>query len=85
MTEHGHRTQLFAERLHAMGLAVTYPGLPGHPDHALMSELLEGGPGARGAWVVARATMRGICGMLRVGRAPADTVAARPVVVDVQR
>jgi methionine-gamma-lyase len=39
MTEHAHRTQLFAERLHAMGLAVTYPGLPGHPDHALMSEL----------------------------------------------
>ena len=39
MTEHGQRTQIFAERLHAMGLKVSYPGLPQHPDHALMSEL----------------------------------------------
>ena len=39
MIEHGHRTQLFAERLHAMGIKVCYPGLPDHPDHALMSEL----------------------------------------------
>ncbi len=39
MAEHGHRTQLFAERLHAMGVTVGYPGLPGHPDHALMSRL----------------------------------------------
>ena len=39
MTEHGQRTQIFAERLHAMGLKVSYPGLPEHPDHALMSEL----------------------------------------------
>jgi len=39
MTEHGHRTQVFAERLHALGLTVTYPGLPGHPDHALIKEL----------------------------------------------
>jgi methionine-gamma-lyase len=39
MTEHSRRTQIFAERLHAMGLTVTYPGLSGHPDHELMSEL----------------------------------------------
>lgn len=39
MTEHGQRTQIFAERLHAMGMKVSYPGLPQHPDHALMSEL----------------------------------------------
>jgi len=39
MTEHGQRTQLFAERLQAMGMKVSYPGLPGHPDHALMNEL----------------------------------------------
>ena len=39
MTEHGHRTQVFAERLDAMGMNVTYPGLPSHPDHELMSEL----------------------------------------------
>jgi len=39
MTEHGRRTRLFAERLHAMGMTVTYPGLCDHPDHQLMSEL----------------------------------------------
>lgn len=39
MTEHGRRTRLFAERLHAMGMTVTYPGLSDHPDHQLMSEL----------------------------------------------
>lgn len=39
MTEHGQRTLVFAERLHAMGLKVCYPGLPDHPDHELMSKL----------------------------------------------
>jgi methionine-gamma-lyase len=39
MAEHGHRTQLFAERLDEMGMNVTYPGLPAHPDHVLMREL----------------------------------------------
>jgi len=39
MTEHGQRTQVFAERLSAMGMKVSYPGLPNHPDHSLMSEL----------------------------------------------
>jgi len=39
MIEHSRRTQIFAERLHEMGLTITYPGLPDHPDHALLSEL----------------------------------------------
>jgi len=39
MTEHGRRTQLFAERLHELGVQVGYPGLPQHPDHELMSRL----------------------------------------------
>jgi len=39
INEHSHRTQLFAERLQAMGMTVTYPGLSEHPDHALMREL----------------------------------------------
>jgi methionine-gamma-lyase len=39
MAEHGRRAQLFAERLQKLGLAVNYPGLPNHPDHALLSEL----------------------------------------------
>jgi methionine-gamma-lyase len=39
MTEHARRTQVFAERLHAMGIDVSYPGLTQHPDHALMRDL----------------------------------------------
>jgi methionine-gamma-lyase len=39
MAEHGRRAQVFAERLQKLGVAVTYPGLPGHPDHQLMSRL----------------------------------------------
>jgi methionine-gamma-lyase len=39
MVEHGKRTQIFAERLHAMDLTVSYPGLSDHPDHVLMGEL----------------------------------------------
>ena len=39
MIEHAKRTQLFAERLREMGMTVTYPGLSGHPDHELISEL----------------------------------------------
>jgi methionine-gamma-lyase len=39
MAEHGQRAQLFAERLKEMGLKVTYPGLPEHPDHELFGEL----------------------------------------------
>ena len=39
MKEHSMRTQIFAERLHAIGLTVTYPGLPSHPDHDLLSRL----------------------------------------------
>jgi methionine-gamma-lyase len=39
MTEHAHRTQVFAERLQAMGMAVTYPGLDNHPDQELLNKL----------------------------------------------
>jgi methionine-gamma-lyase len=39
MTEHSKRTLLFAERLQDLGLAVTYPGLPEHPDYQLLTEL----------------------------------------------
>jgi methionine-gamma-lyase len=39
MTEHGRRAQLFAERLKELGLAVSYPGLPEHPDYELFSDL----------------------------------------------
>jgi methionine-gamma-lyase len=39
MIEHAKRTRIFAERLHNMGMTVTYPGLASHPDHSLMSKL----------------------------------------------
>ena len=39
MAEHSRRTKVFAERLDAMGMTVTYPGLPDHPDHALINRL----------------------------------------------
>ncbi len=39
MAEHGRRALAFAERLDAAGLDVVYPGLPGHPDHALFDSL----------------------------------------------
>ncbi len=39
MTEHSRRAKLFAERLQERGLTVTYPGLPEHPDHELLTSL----------------------------------------------
>ncbi len=39
MAEHGRRAQTFAERLQSLGMAVTYPGLPNHPDHELIRSL----------------------------------------------
>lgn len=39
MQEHGRRAQLFAERCEARRLAVRYPGLPSHPQHAVARRL----------------------------------------------
>lgn len=39
MTEHSRRALVFAERLAALGLDVTYPGLPHHPDHGIIRRL----------------------------------------------
>jgi methionine-gamma-lyase len=39
MAEHSRRAQAFAIRLSELGLPVTYPGLAGHPDHALFLQL----------------------------------------------
>jgi len=39
MAAHGDRALALAERLDAAGVAVTYPGLPAHPDHALLDAL----------------------------------------------
>jgi methionine-gamma-lyase len=39
VTEHSRRALTFATRLQEMGLQVTYPGLPDHPDHDLLKRL----------------------------------------------
>lgn len=39
MIAHGERALEICQRLAALGLAVTYPGLPEHPDHALFDQL----------------------------------------------
>lgn len=39
MAEHGRRALAFARKLHTLGLKVTYPGLPGHPQHKLLRRI----------------------------------------------
>ena len=39
VAEHARRTEVFAKRLQALGVAVAYPGLAEHPDHELLREL----------------------------------------------
>jgi methionine-gamma-lyase len=48
MAEHSRRAMLFAERLEALGMAVTYPGLPGHPGHELLRGMMNEGFGFGG-------------------------------------
>jgi methionine-gamma-lyase len=39
MAAHSERAMAMAARLHELGLKVSYPGLPDHPDHELFTEL----------------------------------------------
>ncbi len=48
MQEHSRRAQVFAERLKARGIRVIYPGLPTHPDHALLEAQVNPGFGLGG-------------------------------------
>lgn len=48
MREHGARAMIYAARLHEMGVRVTYPGLPSHPQYPLMSRLINEGYGYGG-------------------------------------
>lgn len=48
MKEHSRRAAVLAKRLVARGLDVVYPGLPDHPDHALLERLGNDGYGAGG-------------------------------------
>ena len=52
MAEHGRRALVFAERMHAMGLKVHYPGLPSHPDHQKLARISSGRFGAGGVIAV---------------------------------
>ena len=48
MREHGRRAMALAKLLEKMGTAVTYPGLPSFPQHALAGQLLNEGYGFGG-------------------------------------
>lgn len=48
MREHSRRSMMIATRLEEMGLAVTYPGLASHPQHALFNEIMNQGYGYGG-------------------------------------
>jgi len=48
MREHGARAMIIAARLEEMGINVTYPGLPFHPQYQLMSRLINEGYGYGG-------------------------------------
>jgi len=39
VTEHARRAEVFADRLHQLGVPVAYPGLSNHPDYDLIQEL----------------------------------------------
>jgi len=48
MAEHSRRAEAFARRLDQLGLEVTYPGLPSHPQHELLKSLANPGYGFGG-------------------------------------
>lgn len=52
MTEHSRRALAFAERMAERGLAVTYPGLPAHPNHELLRSLANEGYGFGGIFTL---------------------------------
>lgn len=52
MREHSRRASLIADRLEALGVAVIYPGLPGHPQHELITGMLNKGYGYGGLMAI---------------------------------
>lgn len=48
MAEHGRRALIFAQRLQERGLDVIYPGLPEHPGHGRLQQLMNPGYGYGG-------------------------------------
>ena len=52
ISEHCLRAQTFAERHDEIGVSVSYPGLPTHPDHVLLQSMLNPGYGFGGLFTV---------------------------------
>lgn len=52
MAEHSRRALTFSQRLEELGMAVIYPGLPSHPQHALLRSLANEGYGLGGLFCV---------------------------------
>jgi len=48
MREHSRRAMVIARKLSELGVAVTYPGLPSHPQHALFTSMMNQGYGYSG-------------------------------------
>ncbi len=48
MREHGRRAMAVAERLEVLNTSVRYPGLPSHPQHAVMTAMMNRGFGFGG-------------------------------------
>jgi len=52
MAEHGRRALEFSKRLQDRGVAVTYPGLVDHPDHAVLESMRNPGYGHGGVLTI---------------------------------
>ncbi len=52
MREHGARAMIIASKLLEMGVAVTYPGLPVHPQYDLVNTLINAGYGYGGVLTI---------------------------------
>lgn len=52
MREHSRRAMIIAQRLYALGLPVIYPGLPTHPQHAVLTAVMNKGFGFGGMMAV---------------------------------
>jgi methionine-gamma-lyase len=52
MREHSRRAQFFAEKLESLGIEVSYPGLPSHPQYAMLGTMLNEGFGYGGLFAI---------------------------------
>jgi methionine-gamma-lyase len=52
MAEHGRRALALAARCEELGLPVTYPGLPSHPQHELLASMVNDGYGFGGMFTL---------------------------------